>query len=313
MKLRERITIIGFCGFLLSMTLAFLLMPKSDFSENEKRYLAEVPKITWEKVSSGDWGNEIETYLADHIPGRDFFVGVNAYFNLLTGRQAGEDIWLKEGKLVESPVTWDDSAITRNVGAVNKFADTIGRQVDLMIIPSAGWAMGLEDYKDEAMIRNIYDTASGSVRTVDVADVFAGQPELYYDTDHHWTSEGAYLGYRAYREALEKDYRAESDFTKGIWAKFQGSTFPQRPLADTCGGAGAVAGQRFAERYQRRIGGNSRRCVLLGTAGGSGQIHRFPGRQSLHRPGPEPSGQRQAAGGPGLLLQQLRLFPGRIL
>ena len=230
MKLRERITIIGFCGFLLSMTLAFLLMPKSDFSENEKRYLAEVPKITWEKVSSGDWGNEIETYLADHIPGRDFFVGVNAYFNLLTGRQAREDIWLKEGKLVESPVTWDDSAITRNVGAVNKFADTIGRQVDLMIIPSAGWAMGLEDYKDEAMIRNIYDTASGSVRTVDVADVFAGQPELYYDTDHHWTSEGAYLGYRAYREALEKDYRAESDFTKGIWAKFQGSTYSRSAL-----------------------------------------------------------------------------------
>lgn len=230
MKLRERITIVLFCGFLLTMTAAFFLLPKSGFSENEKRYLAEVPELNWKSISSGDWGNEIETYMADHIPGRDFFVGVNAYFNLLTGRQAGEDIWLQSGKLVEAPVKQDDSAIAKNTGAVNKLADTLNRQIDLMIVPSAGWAMGLEAYRDEAIIRQIYNTASASVRTVDVTDVFAGQPELYYDTDHHWTSRGAYLGYQAYRKALGKDFRAEEDFTKGIWARFQGSTYSRSAL-----------------------------------------------------------------------------------
>ena len=230
MKLREKITIVLFCGFLLVMTAAFFFLPKSDFSENEKRYLAEVPEMNWEKVSSGDWGEEIETYMADHIPGRDFFVGVNAYFNLLTGRQAGEDIWLKEGKLVEAPVSIDTGAIQKNVSAVNKFADTLGQPVDLMIVPSAGWAMGLADYNDNTIIQSIYDLAEEPVRTVDVRDVFAGQPALYYDTDHHWTSRGAYLGYRAYRESLGKDFRAEEDFTKGIWAKFQGSTYSRSAL-----------------------------------------------------------------------------------
>ena len=94
MKKHELLTIVLFCGFLLSMTLGFFLLPKSEFSVNEKRFLAEAPDINWDNISSGDWGKDIESYLADHIPGRDFFVGINAYFNLLTGRQAGEDIWL---------------------------------------------------------------------------------------------------------------------------------------------------------------------------------------------------------------------------
>ena len=230
MKLRENITIAAFCGFLLAMTAAFFLLPKTDFSENEKRYLAEVPEITWEKVSSGDWGNEIETYLADHIPGRDFFVGINAYFNLLTGRQAGEDIWLKEGRLVEAPVARDETAMNRNVGAVNKFAGIIGQDVDLMIVPSAGWAMGLEDYQDDAIIEEIYGLAEDPVRTVDVMDVYAGHPWLYYSTDHHWTSEGAYLGYQRYMQTLDKDFRKQEDFTMEVFPGFQGSTYSRSAL-----------------------------------------------------------------------------------
>ena len=154
MKLRENITIAAFCGFLLAMTAAFFLLPKTDFSENEKRYLAEVPEITWEKVSSGDWGNDAETYMADHIPGRDFFVGLNAYFDLWTGRQVGKDIWLKDGRLVEAPVQLNESAIARNMKAVNAFGETVEQQVDLMIVPSAGWAMGLAEYQDAAIIVN---------------------------------------------------------------------------------------------------------------------------------------------------------------
>ena len=80
MKKHELLTIVLFCGFLLSMTLGFFLLPKSEFSVNEKRFLAEAPDINWDNISSGDWGNDIESYLADHIPGRDFFVGLNAYF-----------------------------------------------------------------------------------------------------------------------------------------------------------------------------------------------------------------------------------------
>ena len=36
---------------------------------------------------------ELEEFTADQIPGRDLFVGVNAYWNLATGRNGAQDIY----------------------------------------------------------------------------------------------------------------------------------------------------------------------------------------------------------------------------
>ena len=50
--------------------------------------------------------------MADHIPGRNFFVGLNAYCDLLTGRQASEEVLItKGGRLVERPVQENQAAI----------------------------------------------------------------------------------------------------------------------------------------------------------------------------------------------------------
>ena len=58
MKKRELLTVILFCGFLFAMLLGYLLLPKAEFSETEKRFLAETPALRWDAVASGDWGTE---------------------------------------------------------------------------------------------------------------------------------------------------------------------------------------------------------------------------------------------------------------
>lgn len=229
MKKHEFLTILLFCGFLGCMTLGYLFLPKTDFSENEKRYLEEVPALSWDAVSSGDWGEDVETYLADHIPGRDFFVGLNAYFELLTGRQAGDDIWLKEGKLVERPVDADSAAIQANLDTINRFAVAVGQNVDLMLVPSAGWAMGLEEYRDAELIQQACSQAK-TVSPLSLYPLFEGKPELYYDTDHHWNSAGAYTAYQFYMEAKGRSFRAEQDFQKEWCGTFHGSTYSRSAL-----------------------------------------------------------------------------------
>ena len=111
-----------FCGFLFLIAAGYLL-PKSDFSEMEKRYLAEKPVFRWETVFSGDWSSQAEDYLSDHVPGRNFFVGLNAYMELLAGRQQLKDVWLVDEKLVEAPVAADEATISRNMYAINKLAE----------------------------------------------------------------------------------------------------------------------------------------------------------------------------------------------
>ena len=114
-KLSDILTCVLFCGFVGAMLVLFLALPKADFSEREKRVLAAAPDTAAEAVLSGQFGTQAETYIADHIPGRDFFVGLNAYFDLLCGRQGTKDILLAEGdRLVEQPNAMNETVIQRN-------------------------------------------------------------------------------------------------------------------------------------------------------------------------------------------------------
>ena len=229
MKKQNVAGVILFGGFLYIIAAGYLL-PKSDFSEMEKRYLAKAPVWSWKNVFSGNWSSEAEEYLSDHVPGRNLFVGVNAYMELLAGRQHLQDVWVEEGKLLEAPVALDESAINRNMQAIRTFAETAGQTVNVMVVPSAGWAAGVEGYTDEDTLQAIYDAADGNVRAIAVEEVFRGRPDLYYNTDHHWTSQGAYNGYAACMEALDREYRPQEDFTVTSVADFQGSTYSRSAL-----------------------------------------------------------------------------------
>lgn len=230
MKKRELLTVILFCGFLFAMLLGYLLLPKAEFSETEKRFLAETPALRWDAVASGDWGTEAETYMADHIPFRDFFVGLNAYFELYTGRQVSDDVWLRDGRLLESPAIHDDAAIQRNLKAINNFAASTCQEVDLMIVPSAGWAAGEKEYTDSAILEAIENACGAGVTFLPMADVYRDSPELFYRTDHHWNSEGAYRAYEAWMTAKNRPFRTEQDFERQLAGTFFGSTYSRSAL-----------------------------------------------------------------------------------
>ncbi len=239
-KLSDILTCGLFCGFLGLMLVLFLALPKSDFSQREKRALAESPDTSAEAILSGEFGEQAETYIADHIPGRDFFVGVASYYDLLSGRQVTKDILLAGGdRLVEKPNLPNEAVAQRNMGIINRFAQTIGRPVDVMIVPSAGFAvedsiLGIhDDYTDDAIIAGIYGLAGEGVGTVDLVTPFTAAKDpgaLYYRTDHHWTSLGAYTAYKAYMDALGRGYPAQGEFAVERHGGFYGTTHSRSGL-----------------------------------------------------------------------------------
>ena len=174
--------------------------------------------------------------MADHIPGRDFFVGLNAYVELFTGRQTADDILVTwDGRLVEAPVVWNPENAEKNMAKINAFAEKVGQKVDLLLVPSAGWANRNEiagpadPYTDEAIIESVYDLAGTSVRPLDLTAAF-DNPMLYYRTDHHWTSEGAHRAYEGYMRLLGREYRGRDAFSVETVADFRGSTYSRAAL-----------------------------------------------------------------------------------
>lgn len=236
-RMDQWVTTVVFCGFLGIMAALFFLLPKEEYSQLEKKVLAQFPEISVESITSGTLDDQIELYMAEHLPGRAFFVGVDAYFRQLTLRQTAGDIYAAAGdRLVEEPVSAEKGNLTGKLNAINAFAAAVGKQVELMILPSAGWA-AQEDvlgatlsYQDKSIIDGIYAMAGENVVPVDVTDLYENRPELYYRTDHHWTSEGAYLAYQAYCGQKGVTFLAKEAFAVEQISGFYGSTYSRSGL-----------------------------------------------------------------------------------
>ena len=226
---------------LSTMALLFWLLPARSYSPLEKRYLAPAPALNAQELLSGRFADSAERYYADHLPGRDFWVGLNAYFDLLTGRQRGKDVLLgRSGSLYERPKTWDEAAARGNMDAINAFAASLDCPVTLMLVPSAGYVLAgdlpplCERYADGEMIEMICAMAEEPLCCCDLLSVFAQAPEpaaLYYGTDHHWTSRGAYTACRTYLESRGRVCPDESDYTiRSASGSFRGSTYARSAL-----------------------------------------------------------------------------------
>lgn len=79
----------------------------SEYSAAENRNLAAFPEVTAESVFSGDFGEEIETYLLDRFPGRDMAImTMNRMESLLSFATHDEYLMVTDG--VEDPLVSDD-------------------------------------------------------------------------------------------------------------------------------------------------------------------------------------------------------------
>ena len=232
-KLHNRIIILLFCLAISAVPVLFLLMPKKDFSELEKRYLEPAPELTRENLLSGTFTGQLGRFVADHFPGRELFVGINAYFDLLAGREAAMDYFPGPGgRLYSQPVEVDEKTLNANLDSINAFArDLASAEADipltLMLVPSPGSVLLKDgDYPDQSVISYAYDHVEA--RHVDLMSTFrhAQDPELlYYRTDHHWTSEGAFLAACAYRRVLGLPVPSREDYTLQRYAPFYGSAY----------------------------------------------------------------------------------------
>lgn len=203
-KLKNRILPVTFLLFIFSFVIAFVLMPKKDFSESEKRVLAKFPEMNAESVMNGKFTDGLEKYLSDRFPLRDTFIGIDAYFGLSLGKNGENGIYnAKDGYLITAPSKFDESKCTKNAGYIEKFIDRTGLPSNVIIIPEAGYTLSdklplnHKEYKDGA----IFDCVKSTVKNADFIDIRntfesrKNDTQIYYKTDHHLTGRGSMLVY----------------------------------------------------------------------------------------------------------------------
>lgn len=204
----RKLTVRVLCAGILSLSACLLIMPKKEFSENENRYLEKMPEFSVKTVLGGEYTESLGDWLADHFPMRDFFMGLKTGTEMAGGRREINHIYIAEDEYLIEPYT-EPQNTERIVDTLVRFYEKINDKdvaVSLMLVPTAVtvYSDRLPAYAPPSdqmkTAREIY--AATGIPAVDCSGklLAASGEQLYYRTDHHWTTAGAYCGYLAYCE-----------------------------------------------------------------------------------------------------------------
>ena len=228
-----------FCG-LLFVLFGLFFLPDKDFSETEKRSLMQFPQLRIETLANGKAEESLETYVQDQMPLRNFWVGVCAYFGRLTGQNGTDGIYDgADGYLIHTPIEENPRNLSRNLRTLTDFARKANVPAYLLVVPQTGYV--LEEklpkrhaaYTDDALFAQIAQEADGVYTMVDLRKLFCEKRDkiqLFYRTDHHWTSDGAFTAANAFLNAAGKPTLKRTQFTVQTVDGFYGTTYSRAAL-----------------------------------------------------------------------------------
>ena len=206
---KNRVCFLGlfFVPLILLAVMTLLQSPKA-FSANENRPLSQMPVISVADIQSGSTQENFSSFLSDQIPLRDFWIQTNTFLKRVSGRTEINGIYFGKDHHYFQAFT-DDSYSSTRMASVFGMMDCFIQKQDIpttvMLVPSPGTVLSgkLPDNAPYYDADLVFDTADQllSCPVTDLRNCFesaADDTQLYYRTDHHWTSQAAYLAYEQY-------------------------------------------------------------------------------------------------------------------
>ena len=199
-----------FCAFIGLFLVANAATPSREFSEMENRNLEQMPKLSVDSLLSGQFMKDFETYTTDQFVGRDLWIALKSSSERILGKHENNDVYFCDQDTLITRFNQPDAAkVTENLTYVNNFVESVDIPVTFSLIPTQAciWADRLPDGAPNASQTDLLDQAKAAVPGATWADLYSPLWEhkdesIFYRTDHHWTSLGAYYGYTGLAEAL---------------------------------------------------------------------------------------------------------------
>ena len=212
-----------FTVFILGMMAADVLTPDRKLSELENKNLQQRPtfSITASDLTNGGAAKKLNAffsgyaeYVKEQVAGRDAWIDLQSRCEMLLFRKLDYGNILIGKNSMEFARTWglldlEDTYLPKNTAAVEALAQRYPGKVNLMIVPSSSNIYAENVPADAPLIdENAYIDAiyaqTPSAKAVDVRDALRAHSGeyIFYRTDHHWTSDGAYYAYDALCGAL---------------------------------------------------------------------------------------------------------------
>ena len=230
--MKQKIISILFLLVVFGFFVVSFFIPDQEFSYNENRNLAQKPVLSVDSIFDGSFMTKYEDYVTDQVFLRDEFVTFNTNIKLLLGQKEINGVYFSNNYFVEKfqEADIDSELLEKSKGFISEFLKNHSN-AKIAIVPTAGGVIdGLypkysDNVNQKELIEEIYN-AVGEKQSIDIfKNLKEHQKEdIYYRTDHHWTTLGAYYGYEAIVEAFGGSVIGLDQYQKEVLdSKFHGT------------------------------------------------------------------------------------------
>lgn len=215
---------IFFIVFIEGIFIINLFKSDTDVSVMENRTLTHKPRFDIDNLIEGRYTKKYESYKNDQFIYREKFINIKSSIDSLIMKKDNNNVYKGEdGYLFEGFEKPNEENEKNNIEAINSFMEKHSDiNTTFMLIPISSTVLKEKLPKNAPILdEKIYvdefekslDSRINFIYPYDTMR-FHKKEYIYYKTDHHWTTLGAYYAYEELCEKLELDKKNLDDYTK---------------------------------------------------------------------------------------------------
>lgn len=204
-----------FIGMLAVVCIFNFITRDKEFSDKENRVLEQKPRLTASGIESGRFMDQYESYKSDQFAGRNLWVSLKTNMDLLIGKRDSNGVFKgKDSYLLEDIAQADENQLAKNLEAMKSFRKKYPRKsFYMLLVPNAANVLSDElpsfavTENQSEQFQEIQAQLGEDFTWVDVQKILKKHRDkfIYYHTDHHWTTLGAYYAYEELAKTMGLD------------------------------------------------------------------------------------------------------------
>lgn len=242
MRRLKIVFIVEFCLVLLFFPVVKMFIPDQEFSDMENRKLEQKPVFSGKVFLDGSYQRDYEAWLNDQFLWRDGWSFAAANLQAAFGKKDINGVYVgKDGYLIEKyqETDFEQEQAEENVKYLSDFLNYAIKHygkdnTHCIMLPSKAETLTeyLPAFAEAFCGKNVWEELGGRLEEpgvlLDVGDILKKHQKdyIFYRTDHHWTTLGAYYAWAVYAEAAGLEIKDLSHYQRETaFAEFYGTTY----------------------------------------------------------------------------------------